>query len=1807
MLPSDRSRGSSARRGLQVLGKIPTVPKPINLPSQRLENRGLDPNVEIVPRGSVGWGSAGRSPPTTSNAWGTIAQASSPPSGSGAWGPKVGNSGTGGGTTLGAPGIIPRPSSGGSGGRPLSAESVGQAQQSPDSFSENTDSSGACRARPSSASGVLGQAQPLVAQAQAQARPRSADITRPARNLSEFGDQSADSSPAGNPAWTGRRRLGEEPHQASRFQLTRTDFPTLGSEKNPDLRPQQSSTNAERGPPVEANGPHAEERRPPTPPGPREILPPRPRSAEYGHPERSGSDNWRREGPAFQGPSPHVEGNWHRDGPSARPLYGGQGPHPEGWRREGGPSGGTADDNWRRGGAPPVGQYGPPPGPGHYPHEGPGFMHGPRFGSGPGGFGRGAPGPGGYGHHGDMYGHSGPLLRPAGPMHPMRPNMFQGPIPYDGFYGPPGPGYQNMEDPERMMMGMGGGPGPYGGYGPHRGPPPEAFGRFGHGGMNQGPRHHREGNLRERGEVVGEGYHESQNYHKESGEGRGHKDGRAYGERFNGGSGDGQEGGDNRRGGLHRGAPSGGDVYGQTQRGASGGHRDWGAVASSDEPMDFSKPVFEEEPAASASPVDSGKQFPSSIKEEESAVEEVKRENVEAERSVVEEEVVKEEDKEVVVAVKSDPVAAASKPSVEVSRAPRAKVEGIEVAEGKDELERKTVNVLVVEKEFVTKIATKDRWERGSRRGENQSQVREAGHSDGNVGSVSLRSSPYGGGGGGKSSILGNAPRNAVADVAGGPASMHHWSQEKSGGVGRSSERSEAEVPKGGEMGRMLRRPESPRVQAGGVEDGVSDVGVVQTDTGHDGGAKDATKLKTKVASHDGEKEWRPKVPIAEVSPRHSAGVAALGPKAGVAGWGSAVEDTESKGAEPGSGTQAGPDNNVDAEVQQASMKEKVAQMASRLAKEEEERVREQKAKARAKLEELDRRCTAVLAVAAEKVMVSEVLKPSIEGCENREVTEEVVAAESAAVVHIGSGSTKRGGRNEHGKLERDRKVHGRKTGVVEGDRVKANGGAGVPPLASGSGGPLLSNPVSVGETHCEQVNPQRESRHKGRPEKQQVVGGIEEGERPVAVAGASPDISLTGGNGGWNMDSVALREVDPGNTGHVGTSSSDGPGSLRKSKSKSSRNSKNKQHPEAPAVMMLESIQFGDIVSGLHSTDFHISGSELQGDPGASGWHMDAGKDVSLSGDALTGDEGSAVSTNEDGPSKRTQRKSRGGWRQSRSDRGSQDQRTAEKSHGGDTMVWAPVRSPGAGGGAKGEGPQLSDQQEDSGSVSQQGRGKRAEMERYTPKPLMKYQESSEQTSVSLHAQTQGGHNQGSQGGVAVDAVAAESARVVGVAEGKQSWIGDGKGSQDAKARDSGSKGGRSHGSWRQRSSGSESAKDAPATIAGGLGQGDAEHHRQRSDQRSGGGVGLSRRNQFGSEHSTTSPQATAVGVPAAGVPLATGLGPAPALVSAQVSEREYPADKKLYQPPRHASGAGQRGQDYRGQDVRGQEHRGQDHRGHCPYAFDHKEQEQGTGGRSRHFNAASDRAVTGETTGLQQHQRNIGGQHPRSHNVEKDQALSQQVYVTPHAQQKPHPAAAAVESSRSVSSEREGQQQQGWRGQSQHSGSSGEQGYYNRGRLERDQAVRISSGPQRGQGHWQQSGGNEGFRSGPLRPHLPERDVGGSRDSSRAEVSQQQAGESQRGHGSEQAGQQQNKGGQQTAPVAIPSAKTEGGNWGGEGGSPPVVRGRDYNHGRRGRFGGRSGPRSTEVEHRRDLPAAKQRLVIDATGGAVPSQVGV
>ncbi|CAK9253704.1 unnamed protein product [Sphagnum jensenii] len=106
---------------MTVLGKILVVPKPINLPIQRLENRGFDPNVEIVPRGSVSWGSVGRSPPTSTGAWGTAAPGSSPPVTNSAWGSKQRSSTTGSNSTGGAAGAwgggrsLPCPASAGSG------------------------------------------------------------------------------------------------------------------------------------------------------------------------------------------------------------------------------------------------------------------------------------------------------------------------------------------------------------------------------------------------------------------------------------------------------------------------------------------------------------------------------------------------------------------------------------------------------------------------------------------------------------------------------------------------------------------------------------------------------------------------------------------------------------------------------------------------------------------------------------------------------------------------------------------------------------------------------------------------------------------------------------------------------------------------------------------------------------------------------------------------------------------------------------------------------------------------------------------------------------------------------------------------------------------------------------------------------------------------------------------------------------------------------------------------------------------------------------------------------------------------------------------------------------------------------------------------------------------------------------------------------------------------------------------------------------------------------------------------------------
>ena len=50
----------AARHGLQSLGKVAVsrrMPPPANLPSLKAENKGNDPNVNIVPKDGSGWAS----------------------------------------------------------------------------------------------------------------------------------------------------------------------------------------------------------------------------------------------------------------------------------------------------------------------------------------------------------------------------------------------------------------------------------------------------------------------------------------------------------------------------------------------------------------------------------------------------------------------------------------------------------------------------------------------------------------------------------------------------------------------------------------------------------------------------------------------------------------------------------------------------------------------------------------------------------------------------------------------------------------------------------------------------------------------------------------------------------------------------------------------------------------------------------------------------------------------------------------------------------------------------------------------------------------------------------------------------------------------------------------------------------------------------------------------------------------------------------------------------------------------------------------------------------------------------------------------------------------------------------------------------------------------------------------------------------------------------------------------------------------------------------------------------------------------
>ncbi|XP_043705779.1 protein MODIFIER OF SNC1 1-like [Telopea speciosissima] len=424
-MSSGERRWVSARRGgMTVLGKV-AVPKPVNLPSQRLENHGLDPNVEIVPKGTLSWGSCSSSS-SAPNAWGSSAS------------PLLSSDGVAGSPSR----LNGRPSSGGSGSRPSTAGSDRSYESAPNAWGPNS--------RPSSSSGVLSSNQTSMVTT----RPRSAETRPGSSQLSRFAELSENSVAWG--ALGTAEKLGATSSKVNNFTLSSGDFPTLGSDKNSESPGRQGHSS--QGCPVSASGRVSTSK---------ESSGTSPADHEHVDANAEGEtvNTWTGDKSSYvvDGASPSME-NWHRD-PQPFPNTNMPPQHLEPWHAT--PVRLSSDGVWFRGppGGPPYGTPGPP---GSYPLEPFNYYHPqgpprplpnsqpvPRPGSGPSSY-----------HHqknADSYRPQIPesYLRP---MMPMRPGVYPGMVPYDGYYGPPQMAMCNSSDRDAPVLGMAAGPCVYNRY-----------------------------------------------------------------------------------------------------------------------------------------------------------------------------------------------------------------------------------------------------------------------------------------------------------------------------------------------------------------------------------------------------------------------------------------------------------------------------------------------------------------------------------------------------------------------------------------------------------------------------------------------------------------------------------------------------------------------------------------------------------------------------------------------------------------------------------------------------------------------------------------------------------------------------------------------------------------------------------------------------------------------------------------------------------------------------------------------------------------------------------------------------------------------------------------------------------------------------------------------------------------------------------------------------------------------------------------------------------------------------------------------
>uniref|UniRef100_A0A7N0RCI0 BAT2 N-terminal domain-containing protein n=1 Tax=Kalanchoe fedtschenkoi TaxID=63787 RepID=A0A7N0RCI0_KALFE len=398
----ERKWASTTRRGgMTVLGKV-AVPKPINLPSQKLENHGMDPNVDIVPKGTLSWGS--RSSLPASNAWGTSSLSLNTENG--------------------------RPSSGGSGTRPSTGGSDKAYESSTNAWGSNS--------RPSSASGTL-----MSNQASGTSlRPHSADTRPGSSQLSRFAEPSNENLGACAAAGSGDNTA----HPKNRnFFLSSGDFPTLGSEKEDPPKNTHISPEGDAIANARVNTDNVNYGRRDNPP--------------YEEERQPNSEKWRGEAlqrnPNMSGPHQQFP-SWHGVPVGSPPVgvwY--RGPQGPPYVSPGGPPYGLP-------GAPPYGPSGAPPyrsligpgPPGGFPVEHP-YYHPPMPAPV---VGNSQPVP----HHGagprGLHQNNGETYRPHmsdghfRPGIPMRPGFFPGPVPYESYYPPP-MGYCGPNDRDHPFMG----------------------------------------------------------------------------------------------------------------------------------------------------------------------------------------------------------------------------------------------------------------------------------------------------------------------------------------------------------------------------------------------------------------------------------------------------------------------------------------------------------------------------------------------------------------------------------------------------------------------------------------------------------------------------------------------------------------------------------------------------------------------------------------------------------------------------------------------------------------------------------------------------------------------------------------------------------------------------------------------------------------------------------------------------------------------------------------------------------------------------------------------------------------------------------------------------------------------------------------------------------------------------------------------------------------------------------------------------------------------------------------------------------